>query len=423
VSDHGTPGDRRRLRVVLLIKTNQGGLFVLPQVDELRARGHEVLAVLPPGTGALTIELRRRDVPVYESPFDFTLRPSLPLTLLRLRALIRRLRPDVVQYHLISSAYVARATTLGMPLRRIHMVAGPTYLEAPLIRAVERVLWRLDDVIVCGCEYAARRYGALGCPPSRRAVATYGVNTDVFTPHDPNGDARAKARAELGIPQDAFLAVMVAYVYPPKRLVQRGRGVKGHDVLLTAWRAFTATHPRAHLLIVGGGAGSRGERYRQHLIERFGVAADRSITWLDTVADVHPYYHAADVSVSPSLGESHGAPVQAGAKGVPSIVSDAGGLPETVDERSGWVVPRDDPAALVTALTKAYREFEEGTLRDRGAAARRRMVELFDNRRAAQHVADVIEAAAARTSLPPSPPLSASWDASRRSHPTPRRGA
>ncbi|MFC8847558.1 MULTISPECIES: glycosyltransferase family 4 protein [unclassified Micromonospora] len=386
------------LRIVVLVKTNQGGLFILPQVDELRARRHEVSAILPPGTGALTTELRRRGVIVYESPVDFTLRPSMLAGLLRLRGLIRRLRPDVLQYHLISSAYVARIATLGLPLRRVHMVAGPAYLDSPPIRTAERLLWRLDDRIICGCHYASRRYGDLGCPSPRRAVATYGVNTDDFAPRAWDGDDRAKARAELGIPQDAFLAVMVAYVYPPKRLVHRGRGVKGHDTLLRAWQVFTATHPRAHLLIVGGSTGPAGERYRRRLIDQFRVEADPTITWLDTVADVRPCYHAADVSVSPSLGESHGAAVQAGAMGVPSIVSDAGGLPETVDERSGWVAPRDHQTALVSALAQAYRESEEGVLAARGAAARSRMVDLFDNRRAAEHVADLLEQVAAGAS-------------------------
>jgi glycosyltransferase involved in cell wall biosynthesis len=76
---------------------------------------------------------------------------------------------------------------------------------------------------------------------------------------------------------------------------------------------------------------------------------------------------------------------------VPSIVSDAGGLPETVDERSGWIVPRDDPGALAAALADAYHEFDAGTLASRGRAARQRMVEEFDNRRTAQQVADVCE--------------------------------
>ncbi|MDO3705946.1 glycosyltransferase family 4 protein [Micromonospora sp. C28SCA-DRY-2] len=389
------PATARRLRIAVLLKTNSGGAWILPQVEAMRERGHQVFVVLPPGEGRLTTELRRRRFEVVECPVPVRPGPSMLLGFWRLRRLMRRLRPDVLQYHLIASAYLARLATIGLPLRRVHTVAGPLYLDSPLIRAAERVMWRLDDVIVCGCANASERYAALGCPPRRRAVATYGVDTGAFDPTGTGPDERAAARAELGIPPDAFLAVMVAYVYPPKRLVYRGRGIKGHDVLLEAWRTFRRRHPRAHLLLVGGGWTAPGEAHRRELIERFHVADDPSITWLETVPDVRPCYQAADVSVSPSLSESHGAAVEAGAMAVPSIVSDAGGLPETVDERSGWVVPRDDPAALVAALTSAHAEFTAGTLGSRGQAARRRMVDLFDNRRTARQVTEVCEQVAA----------------------------
>ncbi|MEO3776370.1 glycosyltransferase family 4 protein [Micromonospora sp. B11E3] len=406
----GGPAAARRLRVAVLLKTNSGGMWILPQVEELRARGHEVVVVLPPGAGRLTAELRRRGVRVEESPFDFRVGPGSVRGLLGLRRLLRRLAPDVLHYHLLASAFAGRFATLGMSLRRVHMVAGPLYLESPVIRPVERLLWRLDDVVICGCRHASDRYGELGCPPRRRPVATYGVNTDRHRPDwtvpaEPgdgvdfdrraHAEARAKARAELGIGDDTFLAVMVAYVYPPIRLINRGRGIKGHDVLFPAWRRFRERHPKAHLLVVGGGWGEAGAAHRRELIERFGVAGDPGITWLETVEDVRPWYAAADVSVSPSLGESHGAAVEAGAMAVPSIVSEAGGLPETVDESCGWVVPMDDVAALTGALSAAYQEFVAGRLPERGRAARRLMVERFDNRDSAVRVADVVEDVAA----------------------------
>lgn len=392
------------LRIVLLVKTNDGAMWTVPQVRELSERGHHVVAVLPAGPGRLTTALREQGVVVAESPWDMEFRPDLStlLGLLRLRALIRRLEPDVLYYHLYASALAARLGTVGLPVRRVHMVAGPLYLESPVIRPIERMLWRMDHVTICGTTFTSQLYGQLGCPPHRRPVATCGVDTDRFSPHRPLAeqnatdetarlDQRARIRADLGIPADAFVVVMVAYVYPPKRLVHRGRGIKGHDVLLTAWRRFHASHPNSHLLLVGGGWTAAGEAHRRELIQRFEVRADPSITWLDSVPDVRACYAAADVSVSPSLSEGHGAAVEAGAMGVPSIVSDAGGLPETVDESSGWVVPRDDPEALAAVLAAAAHSFQQGELAERRRRVRRRTVDLFDNRRAAIQVADVIE--------------------------------
>jgi glycosyltransferase involved in cell wall biosynthesis len=401
---------RRRLRVGVLLKTNSGGTWILPQVEEMRRRGHQVIVIVPPGTGCLTDQLHQRGFEVVESPFDFAFRPTVAMLrgLWRLRALLRRLRPDVLQYHLYASALAARLSTLGLPLRRVHMVAGPLYLESPLIRPVERLLWRLDHVTICGTAFTSKLYGTLGCPPDRRPVATYGVDTDHFDPagddesaprrRDPGrlAERRAKVRAEFGVAEDAFLVVMIAYVYPPKRLVHRGRGIKGHDVLLEAWQRFRSHHPRAHLLLVGGGWGSAGEAHREDLVTRFALTADPSVTWLATTHDVRPCYLAADVSVSPSLSEGHGAAIEASAMAIPSIVSDAGGLPEAVEEHSGWIVPRADAKALALALESAYREFEAGHLAARGTHARVRTVDLFDERTAAVTVADLVERSAGK---------------------------
>lgn len=352
--------------------------------------------MLPPGSGQLSDELERRGIEVLASPYDFTMGRYLPIGLLRLRALLRRLRPDVVQYHLIASAYAVRLATLGLPVRRVHMVAGPAYLESRLVRSVERMMWRLDDVVICSCRYASVRYGELGCPPQRRPVAVYGVDTDAFSPDATGPDQRAKLRAELGIDQAAFLAVMVSHVYPPMRLVRSGRGVKGHEVLLAAWRTFRRRHPDAHLLLVGGGWTAAGEDYRRRLSDQFGVAGDPGVTWVESVPDVRPCYAAADISVSPSLCDGPGSAVEAGSMGVPSIVSAAGGLPEAITERSGWVVPPADPVALLGALDAAYQGWVTGTLTLRGRLARRHVRASFDDLRAAAEVADIVEDVAAR---------------------------
>ncbi|WP_433213468.1 glycosyltransferase [Dactylosporangium sp. CS-047395] len=383
------------MKVALVLKTDEGGRWTLPHVDELRERGHEVVAVLPPGSeGRLRKALHDRGVDVVQSAFDFRFRPS-PATLTGLLGLRRQLRgigPDVLHYHLYASALACRLAALGLDAAKVHMVPGPLFLESPLIRAVERFLCRLDDVVIGGSEHIARLYREIGLPPERTPAIPYGVDTDDFTP--PSAAYRAASREALCAGDETFVVCMVAYVYAPKRLIRPGRGVKGHDVLLAAWREFVKDRPDARLVLLGGGFDAAGAAHKRELLERFDVASDPSIDWSESALDVRDCYAAADLSVSPSLSENHGAAVEAAAMAVPSIVSDAGALPEVVDPASGWVVPRDDPQALLGALREAYDDFRAGTLARRGELARERAERLFAQRPAARAVADVLENAA-----------------------------
>jgi glycosyltransferase involved in cell wall biosynthesis len=119
---------------------------------------------------------------------------------------------------------------------------------------------------------------------------------------------------------------------------------------------------------------------------------------VEAVADVRPFYLAADISVSPSLSENLGAPAEAAALGVPSVASDVGGLPEiVVDGWSGWLVRPGDPSDLAAALQDAV-DTDAAERRRFGERSVLRAAELLDRCRNAEAFASVVERAAERGS-------------------------
>lgn len=165
---------------------------------------------------------------------------------------------------------------------------------------------------------------------------------------------RARARAELGLPDDAFVVLCLARLVP----------VKGVDVLLAAHRGLAGVT----LLVAGAGP----EHPRLHAdagpAARFlgsvgGAARARALA-------------AADCLCLPSRvlpgGRSEGAPtviLEAQAVGLPVVASRVGGAPDLVrPEEDGLLVPPDDPAALRAALARLR---ADAALRARLAAGAR----------------------------------------------------
>ncbi|HYH46766.1 MAG TPA: glycosyltransferase family 4 protein, partial [Thermoanaerobaculia bacterium] len=68
--------------------------------------------------------------------------------------------------------------------------------------------------------------------------------------------------------------------------------------------------------------------------------------------------------------------LEAMAAGVPVVASRVSGIPEVVvDGETGWLVPKEDPAALAGALAEVLADASEA--RRRGEAGRRRVEERF----------------------------------------------
>ncbi|CAO5168881.1 Glycosyltransferase [Frankia sp. AiPs1] len=389
------------MKIATLVKTGDGPVWIIPHVLAARAAGDDVVVLLPAPhhwDSRVARELAGHGVPVVESPAPRR-GASLPAQIAavgRLRATLRELGVDVVHYHLYASALVARFATVGTPITRVHMVAGPLYLDNTLIRWAERVLCHLDHLLIATTGDIRNRYAALGLPASRLCTLPYGVDLGRFSP--PTPERRRAARADLGIGPDEFVAVCVAYFYPPKRMVHPGRGVKGHEVLLEAWARFVERGGRGTLILLGGGYGEAGTRYRDRLRAASAslTGADR-VRWVDSVLDVRPYYAAADVNVVSSWSEGYASGMEASACGVPTVATAVGGLPEVVDTETGWLVDPGDATALAGALLAAAAGRGTADARRRAEAARRRAEQMLDRHLLSQDtVAALHDAAASR---------------------------
>jgi glycosyltransferase involved in cell wall biosynthesis len=102
-------------------------------------------------------------------------------------------------------------------------------------------------------------------------------------------------------------------------------------------------------------------------------------------------YRQADIAIVPSLVEPFGnTSVEAQLAGVPVIVTDAQGLPETVDAgRFGTVVPAGDPGALAAAIRSLAENWS--ATRERAELAQRDAVVRFAVKRYRREIAELAD--------------------------------
>jgi starch synthase len=236
------------------------------------------------------------------------------------------------------------------------------------LSAIERLvrprsLQRCNGLIVASARERARlakRYPRLRSPV---ANIPNPLDTDEWRPED-----RAKARQQLDLPAQSFI------------LVNHGRTEidrKGLDVLVEAWKRFSAEHSDAQAILIGSGGDH--VQFAQLLKDK---AVDR-LTWIPRyITDrrqMRLWLSAADAYLITSRIEGMPvAPLEAMACGLPVVSSDAHGLPDIFaagEDHGGIITPQGDVTAIVSALDRLARDLD---LRSRlGKAARTRVEDHF----------------------------------------------
>jgi glycosyltransferase involved in cell wall biosynthesis len=133
------------------------------------------------------------------------------------------------------------------------------------------------------------------------------------------------------------------------------RDYKGLDVLIEACPKIFGTHPDAKLIVAGEFYGGR-EKYEKQIqslnLNDKILIHDRFIS----EDEVGIFFAAADCAVLPYRSATQSAVIAAAyALDMPVITTDVGGLKEVViEEKTGLVVPPENPDALADAVNAFY---------------------------------------------------------------------
>ncbi len=274
--------------------------------------------------------------------------------------LCKKEKPFMVHSHTPKAGIVGMmgARLAGVP-HRFHTVAGLPLMEATgfkrtVLNMVEKLTYAcatnvypnskgLYDFIV------AEQF----CKPSKLKVlgqgSSNGIDTSYFDRSHYSKETQKELRTTLGIQPDDFVFIFVG------RLV----GDKGINELVTAFKnlshcdsAPSTLHPTSNnlkLLLVGP-LETELDPLQSSTLSK--IEHNENIISVGYQEDVRPYFALADALVFPSYREGFpNVVLQAGAMGLPSIVTNINGCNEIIqDHHNGLIIPVKDAAALEKAM-------------------------------------------------------------------------
>ncbi|HVK04466.1 MAG TPA: glycosyltransferase family 4 protein [Armatimonadaceae bacterium] len=270
---------------------------------------------------------------------------------------IRTADPDVVNLHygdnfISLKDTIAARLGMGGGARLVITVNHPTAWNAEneKKRKLTRLAAKMADAVVSISHATSEVLYQAGIPKSKVAQISCGLRPPART------FARDEARVRLGLRPDAFVVGTLA------RLERH----KGIGDLISASSRIQIPDRDFQLAIAG-----KGEE-RPKLEMQAAECLNGRATFLGRVADTDEFYSACDVFALPSYLEGFGLVyVEAAFHGVPSIGTNAGGIPDAVENgKTGILIPPGDIEALAGALARLR---DDATLREElGANARDR---------------------------------------------------
>lgn len=275
------------------------------------------------------------------------------LSIIKLFLILKREKPLIVHTHTPKAGLTGMiaAYMAGVP-HRLHTVAGMPLLEA---RGIKRKILIAVDWLTYRCttkiypnsfvlSHIITKELKL-CSKNKVKVigngSSNGINIDYFSPKRIENCYSLKK--QFNIKEQNFIFCFVGRVVKDK----------GINELITAFKQFIDVYCNSKLLLIGPFEDSLDpiSNESKHFLK-----TNENVIHTGFVEDVRPYLAISDVFVFPSYREGFpNVVMQAGAMGLPSIVTNINGCNEIIEDGiNGIIVPPKDSESLYNAMVELY---------------------------------------------------------------------
>lgn len=296
--------------------------------------------------------------------------------IIKLFFFIRKYKPFIVHSHTPKAGLVAMiaAKIAGVPMR-LHTVAGLPLLEATGFKRIILV-WVEKITFLCATNVYPNSNELLKILKSEKIGSnrklkvlgngsSNGINTTYFDSVHYSENENNSLKQNLSINEADFVFIFVG------RLVSD----KGINELVEAFKQINSKFPITKLLLVGAIESDLDPLMPSTLNE---IQTNSFIISVGYQKDVRPYFSISNALVFPSYREGFpNVVMQAGAMGLPSIVTDINGCNEIIiNNENGLIIPVKNTQAIEEAMSKIVHEQE--LFQHLKNNARKRIVENYE---------------------------------------------
>lgn len=332
------------IKIIRAVTASQSIGFFEPMVKDLQERGYEIVSVSSPGESL--IRLREKGVKVIEVSIERRISVFRDLkSLMRMISIFRKEKPFMVHSMTPKAGMLCMlAAWITRVPRRVHTFTG---LVWPTSTGLKRKILMVTDWLTCACatHIIPEGKGVMNDLQSHitkkpMKVLGYGNVRGV----DMERFSRRQEVEEMakGIKKEEIFTFI---------FVGRIVGDKGINELVSAFAELHKKYEKTRLLLVG-----RFEKELDPLKAETLNVIDKHIS-IELLGpkygdELLAYYAASDCFVFPSYREGFPNTVmEAGAMGLPSIVTDINGSREIIiDGKNGVIIPSKDVEALYNAM-------------------------------------------------------------------------
>lgn len=323
------------------------------QLKFMKPHFDEIYAISSNGESLASI----RELGIYTYPIEIKRKPSLLndfKSLFQLYKKIKELNPSIVHTHTPKAGFLGMlAAKMAGIDHRFHTVAGIpwiqyTGLKRRVLSFFEKWTYKMASEVYFNSfnlKKFAEKNNLISSGGSKVLGngSTTGVDTNYFKQSEELNKKALGLREQWSWNTENFTYVFVG------RIVND----KGINELIQAFCKLNDQNKKTRLLLVGPYENSRDPLHEQTI----SIINDHpNIVTTGFVDDVRPYMLASDVLVFPSYREGFpNVPMQAGALGLPLIVTDINGCNEIVEhKKNGLIIPIKNEHQLFISMKDVY---------------------------------------------------------------------